>query len=95
MGFPQYGAEEYENLPGPTEIEITGPYHYPHDVHPCFRLSAPGRIFACVYIIDEDEERALREAELIADVMRMGRAGLDKLHYAHGAAVTNGDGKRQ
>lgn len=89
MAFPQYGAEEYENLPEPTELEISGPYHYPHDVHPCYRIAAKDRIFASIYIIDENEDRARREAELIVDVMRMGRAGLDKLHY--GAAVPNGD----
>lgn len=89
MAFPRYGAEEYENLPGPTEIEITGPYHYPHDVHPCFRLSAPGRIFASVYIIDDDEDLARREAELIADAMKKGRAWLDRAHYD--GAVTNGE----
>jgi hypothetical protein len=84
----QYTAEEYEKLPDPTEIEITGPYHYAHEIHPSFRLETKGflpsqdRIFACIYVIDGDVERARREAELIVDVMRLGRRGLDNLHYA-------------
>lgn len=85
MAFPKYGAEEYENLPHPTEIEITGPYHYPHDLHPCFRLSAPDRIFASVYIIDDNEDLARREAELIVDVMKKGRGWLDRAHYDEAA----------
>jgi hypothetical protein len=80
-----YDAEQYEGLPLPLEVEITGPYKGPGDSHPCFVLRSDYRVFAAVYVIDGDEDRARREAELIQDVMRMGRAGLDRLHYAYGA----------
>lgn len=83
---PPYDAESYEGLPLPLELEITGPYKYDGDSHPCFVLRSTERVFAAVYVIEDDEDRARREAELIQDAMRMGRAGLDKLHYAFGSS---------
>lgn len=81
--------EMIEKIP-PTEVEITGPYHYPHDLHPCLRLEAKGhlysqdRILASLYIIDGDEARAWAEAYMIKEAFRLGGKEIDRIHYASG-----------
>lgn len=79
---------EVENVP-PLELELSGPYHYPHDMHPCIRISAPGRIFASLYIIDGDEERAWSEAYLLKEAFRLGGKEIDRIHYAAAADEFN------
>ena len=47
---------------------VSGPYHYPHDVHACFRVQRHGRLVACVYAT-EGEEQAEAEAMLFAGAL--------------------------
>jgi hypothetical protein len=44
----------------PVEVEVTGPYHYDGDKHPCLRIAAADRIVACVYIVDDKITRLFR-----------------------------------
>lgn len=50
-------------------FEVSGPFHYPHDCHPCFRIATSDRIVASVFFVDDEEERGLAEAELIAKAL--------------------------
>lgn len=74
---------EVENVP-PIELELSGPYHYANDSHPCIRISAPDRILASLYIIDGNEERAWAEAYLLKEAFRLGGKEIDRIHYASG-----------
>lgn len=77
-----------ENVP-PLELELSGPYHYPNDTHPCIRISAADRIFASLYIVDGDEERAWAEAHLLKEAFRLGGKEIDRIHYASGVDALN------
>jgi hypothetical protein len=79
---------QVEDVPS-LELELSGPYHYPHDVHPCIRVAAPDRIFASIYIVDGDEDRAWSEAYLLKEAFRLGGKEIDRIHYASGAEKAN------
>lgn len=79
---------EVEEVP-PLELELSGPYHYANDTHPCIVISAPGRIFASLYIVDGNEERAWAEAYLLKESFRLGGKEIDRIHYAAGVEALN------
>lgn len=65
-------------------FEAQGPYHYAGDVHPSLNIrSSTGRIVGCIYIVDEDMDRA--EAEADACVL-----ALDAEHGQARAALDTG-----
>lgn len=78
------GAEFIEAIE-PIALEISGPYHYQNDVHPCLRIAAPGRILASLFIVDGDEDRAFAEASMIKETFRLGGKEVDRIHYAAAA----------
>lgn len=53
-----------------NEFQVTGPYHYSGDLHPCFRIATPSRIVAKVFFVDENEDLGHREATEIAAALR-------------------------
>lgn len=54
-------------------FEAQGPYHYAGDVHPSINIrSSTGRIVGCIYITDDDMDRA--EAEADACVLALATA---------------------
>lgn len=66
-------------------FEAQGPYHYKGDLHPSFNIrSSTGRIVGCIYITDEDMDRA--EAEADACVL-----ALDAMHGQARAALDTGE----
>ncbi len=69
-------GEEDGGVEGRSDAEITGPYKYENDAHPCFIVSLPDRTVASVYIIDEDEDRAFQEAQYLAQFFSAQRAEL-------------------
>ncbi len=89
---PRHPAQEVRDDLEPIEriqaqaIEISGPYHYVGDKHPCLRLDANNRILGVVYIVDGDEERACAEAYMIKEAFRLGGKEIDRLHYASGTS---------
>lgn len=46
--------------------EVTGPYKYDGDLHPCFRVMSPEILVASFYVPDGDIEAARARAELYA-----------------------------
>lgn len=53
-----------------TDLSVSGPYQYPGDLHPSFRIDGPDGIIASVYAPDGDEDKAERLALRIAAAIR-------------------------
>jgi hypothetical protein len=56
---------------------VTGPYHYLRDVHACFRVQYHGRLVACVYATDGEDQAeadAMMFAKALCAVSRPPRA---------------------
>lgn len=58
-----------------TRFTVKGPYHYDHDMHPCFRIDAPDRHVASVFFVDGNEESGESEAVLLANTLNKEHAG--------------------
>lgn len=71
-----------------SDYEITGPYQYKKDAHPCFRIDSGGEIIACVYVHNEDEETARERAEaMIEGLRRIGRVGVTRDDLGVGPSI--------
>jgi hypothetical protein len=66
----------------PVHVEIEGPFKREHDRWPCYTLSAKDRVVAAVFYVDDDSERARKEAELIRAALRLGGKAIERAHYA-------------
>lgn len=49
--------------------EVTGPYHYAHDVHPSFTIRGRDKIIASVFAPDGNEDAAYRRALVMAHAL--------------------------
>jgi hypothetical protein len=50
-------------------LTISGGYHSKGDLHPYLRIDAPDRIVAAVYCVDDDWQRAEKEAKAIVGAL--------------------------
>lgn len=65
----------------PIEFRVSGPYHYPHDKHPCYRIDTSDRIVASIFFVDENEERAYEEAVEVARALKKYHADKERPGY--------------
>ncbi len=52
------------------EYKVSGPFHYPGDLHECFRIDGPEGVIASVYAPDS-LEAAERRANTMAAALRL------------------------
>ncbi len=57
-----------------TEYSVGGPYHYPGDLHPCFRLNGPEGLVAIVFAYDSDLDAANWRAVTMAAALEAAYA---------------------